>query len=100
MPLSEEEKQDIARRLNERGVVQPCPRCDTNNWFIADGYARVSLQDSPSSPYLLGGRGIPAAILVCTNCGYLSLHAAGILGIDIVGEGESAAETSTGGDGA
>ena len=78
--LSPELKQTIAKRLEERGAILPCPRCGSRNFTILDGLFNNSLQTSLSG-FIIGGPSIPAAIVACNKCGFLSQHALGALGL-------------------
>lgn len=78
--LSAQEKERIAAELSKRGVPRPCPMCGTNQWAMADGYFTNSLQFTLTSMQF-GGPSIPTIALVCGNCGFVSQHALGILGI-------------------
>ena len=78
--MPEEVKLKIQKTLEERGAMLPCPRCGNNRFILADGLIAPPIQTSLSN-FVLGGRTIPAATVVCTQCGYLSLHAVGVLGV-------------------
>jgi hypothetical protein len=76
--LSEEQKQEIIDRLTERGVPKQCPMCATNKWVLGDGYVTQPLQGNLKG-YNIGGAAIPAIPVICTNCGFISMHALGVL---------------------
>jgi len=78
--MTQAEREDIAQRLTQRGAQLPCPRCARRNFAVLDGYFVNPLQQTPSD-LVLGGATVPTVAIVCTNCGFLSLHALGTLGL-------------------
>ncbi len=78
--LTKKQKEDIANILQERGATLPCPRCGRNEFFVSDGYFVQSVQIELTGT-VLGGSSIPSIVIVCKNCGYLSQHALGRLGL-------------------
>lgn len=78
--LPKETKNRIQRRLEEKGAMLPCPRCGNQQFMLADGLLAPSLQTSIND-IVLGGRSIPSVVVICTQCGYISLHAVGVLGL-------------------
>lgn len=73
-------RDEIIRRLTEKGAVLPCPRCGTKSFNIIDGYFVHPLQEEPGG-IVIGGQSVPAVAVVCANCGYLAQHALGALGL-------------------
>lgn len=78
--IKESDKQIILKKLAERIGVYKCPICHGSSFTIADGYLANTLQDNLNS-IQLGGTFLPSVALVCTNCGFTSLHNTKILGI-------------------
>jgi ribosomal protein S27AE len=78
--LSENQKKKIIKALEARRATEPCPRCGASNFTLADGYTTHPLQTELGS-LTIGGPSIPAALAICTNCGFLSQHALGVLGL-------------------
>jgi len=78
--LSQAQKEIIINTLRDKGVKLPCPRCGRNSFQLLGGYFNQTLQTELAG-LVLGGPSIPSAIVVCTNCGYLSQHALGALGL-------------------
>lgn len=80
--IDEEEKQRLVLRLNEKfaqnGLV--CPMCHHNHFSLADGYVNNFMQDNFNGA-VIGGTSIPAIPIICTNCGFISMHAIGVLGM-------------------
>ena len=85
--LSLQEKERIVVLLQGRGVPKQCPMCKKSTWSIADGYFSTPIHRSVHSGVVLGGPTIPSIALVCTNCGFISCHAAGVLGLLAGSEG-------------
>lgn len=78
--MDQAKRDEIAKRLTEKGAVQPCPRCGHNQFTVIDGYFNHTVQQELKG-LILGGQSIPCAIVICVNCGYLSQHALGALGL-------------------
>ena len=76
--ISDEKKLEIIKVLQQKGVNRLCPKCNHNNFTLLDGYFNQVIQ-----PELKGisssGLAVPSVVTVCTNCGYISQHALGIL---------------------
>ena len=72
--FSDQEKRRILAALADRGVADCCPRCGRNDLAVIDGYLvlRPQLQMDTS---ILGGPSVATAMLVCTHCGHIGLHA-------------------------
>lgn len=79
--INEEGMQRIIAALEAKGVTLPCPRCGNEDFSIVDGYFVHSIQKNLKSISLGGGKAIPTIGTICTNCGYLSEHALGSLGL-------------------
>ena len=56
-----------------------CPMCGGNNFSIIDGYLNPIIQPSEKESLTIGHGAIPCAATLCTQCGFLSYHALGIL---------------------
>ena len=72
---------EIKSILSEKGVTQPCPRCQNREFeifaeaespLVANRLDRLS--PSFSTP-------LSVILLACKNCGYLAQHARALLGI-------------------
>ena len=70
---------EIIRALTSKNVTQPCPRC-ANKSFTVVGESYISIQDDPNT-LSVGGPSVPTAIVACDNCGYVTQHALGSLGL-------------------
>jgi hypothetical protein len=80
--LSQEEKNRIAERLNQRFAEHgvKCPMCGNNSFSLADGYFSNVIQDNLNG-LVIGGPSIPAIPIICNKCGFISMHALGTLGL-------------------
>lgn len=78
MPIDREK---IAKVLTEKGAVKPCHRCGHTNFVILESYSHFTLQDDLSKGMIIGGPAVPFALSVCSNCGALTPHALGALGL-------------------
>jgi ribosomal protein S27AE len=76
--LTPEQKQKIIEVLNRKNVKLPCPRCGNNNFILADGYFNHPIQIDFTN-FTFGGPSIPAVATFCSNCGFISEHALGVL---------------------
>ena len=78
--LSKEQKEKIIEALRRKGAIFPCPRCGNNGFSLIDGYIIQSVQPRLKG-VVIGGPSIPCANVVCMQCGFLSQHALGSLGL-------------------
>ncbi len=78
--ISNEKKQEIIRALEEHGAKLPCPRCGNKSFTLLDGYFNQTVQ-SDLKGMVLGGPSVPSVVVICSQCGYLSQHALGALGL-------------------
>lgn len=80
--ISQKEKQTIIRKLNKKfsssGIK--CPMCGNIHFVIGDGYFNTFLQDNLEG-LNMGGESIPSIPIICTKCGFISMHALGLLGL-------------------
>jgi len=78
--LSKEDRNQIVKALEARGATRPCPRCGHNSFELVAGYFNHFIQTSLGGVNI-GGPSVPTAVIVCTNCGWLSEHALGVLNL-------------------
>lgn len=79
MSIPQEQRERIVQELDKRGVNNRCPRCAENRLTLLDDYAcPVTVNESMGINL---GQIIPCAAILCVNCGYVTLHALGILGL-------------------
>lgn len=60
--------------------MHPCARCGRQKFALLDGFARID-QQTDMSTVSFGGPTVPCAIIACENCGNVTLHALGALGL-------------------
>ncbi len=89
--MSAETKQKIVSTLQEKGAVLPCPRCGNKQYALLDGYFNQVIQPELKG-IMLGGPAVPSVVVVCSNCGYMSQHALGSLGLMPKEEGQNNAK--------
>lgn len=75
------ERAQIIAKFNERKAVLPCHRCGQQKFSLVDEFANIMLQKEVGGGLVIGGPTVPAAIVVCDNCGAITYHALGALGL-------------------
>ncbi len=75
------DKNEIIRLLNEKKALLPCHRCGTENFTVMNSFSKVILQDDINSGTDMEGASVPVAIIACRNCGAITFHALGALGV-------------------
>lgn len=82
--LSSTRKQEIIDKLvakmRARGKEESCPMCGNDKFFIADAYFTNVLQTDLNNMKLTG-LSVPSIAIICHNCGFISQHALGALGL-------------------
>lgn len=78
--LKEDEKNQIAKILSERVGNFVCPICGKGHFSLVDGYSSQGLNEDYRKT-ILSTKVIPFVMLVCDNCGFISQHALGTLGL-------------------
>jgi len=74
-------QEEIIRVLQAKGVDKPCPRCG-NEKFERVGETAIQLSEKPNlHMFSTLGPIVPAILIACNNCGYLTHHTQGPLGI-------------------
>jgi len=69
----------VVQALQRKGVNKPCPRCGHLKFSVV-GETQIPLQQNPNM-LVIGGPSIPAVIVACDNCGYITHHASVPLGL-------------------
>jgi ribosomal protein S27AE len=78
--LSPEQRQKIVEIFKQKGVTLKCPMCGNSKFILIDGYFTNLLQGDLKY-YTIGGTSIPTIAATCSNCGFISQHSLGILGL-------------------
>ena len=72
---------EITNALKNKGVDQPCPRCQSSTFTIV-GESEISVKQSNSGALSSGSKmSIPTVVIACGNCGFISQYAQVALGI-------------------
>lgn len=79
--LSESDKKKITLSLLDKISEIKCPMCSNEKFTILDGYVVDNLQNDYQNIIIGEGASIPSIMMICTNCGFMSQHALGILGV-------------------
>jgi ribosomal protein S27AE len=83
--MTAEQARQVVEALNTRRATRACPRCGNPHFTLLEGFFNqpVSGDLSAASGALAFSRGptVPSVVTVCTNCGFLSQHALGVLGL-------------------
>ena len=82
MPLPENYKEQILKKLKEKGATPNCELCSHNDWSVIDQAISAPISDLTGNLRISQPQ-VPCAGLICNNCGNLRLFALGALGIDI-----------------
>lgn len=70
----------VVAKVQERGVSETCPRCNTDTWKVELMTLNVS---QPVTPLALATQAsVPVAVVICANCGFLSFHSLRVLGLE------------------
>lgn len=78
--LNKDDKQKILNSIISKIGDYCCPICKSHSFTIADGYVATTLQPDTQS-ITIGSTFLPSVVLVCTNCGFTSLHNTKVLGV-------------------
>lgn len=79
--LTNDRKKEIIHALSQRVDSMECPICHNRNFALLDGYINDSVQDDYHIQIIGTKKAIPSIGLVCSNCGFLSQHSLGVLGL-------------------
>lgn len=75
------DRKEVANTLNRKGATRPCHRCGQNSFSVLEGFSNIHLQKDFSAGLVLGGPTVPVVHIVCNNCGAITPHALGALGM-------------------
>lgn len=77
--MEKKERDEIVDLLKTKGAINRCARCGHPNLRLVEK-SFFSVADDPTQ-IVLGGNVIPVVLVACENCGDLSSHALGTLGL-------------------
>lgn len=69
----------IIETLNKRGVNKPCPRCGHPHFAVV-AEAEITVSDDPRWTAMVP-QAVPTVVVACSNCGFVSQHALGPIGL-------------------
>ena len=78
--MNREEINTIAQALTSKIPSLRCPMCGKGPFTFVNGYLYNHVQDDYKH-VVIGSQGIPTAVIVCSNCGFMSQHALGAIGL-------------------
>ena len=73
------ERDEIARKLEEKKATQHCHRCSHNSFTVLEGFSNIQIQEDLTAVLVIGGPSVPVALIACNNCGAITPHALGAL---------------------
>lgn len=77
---SQDFNEKFINELKKRNATLPCPRCGKTDFSIVGGFFMRPIQNKLQG-IQIGGNALPTMAIVCTNCGYISEHALGVLNL-------------------
>jgi len=75
------DRDKIIAALSDKGADMPCPRCGHEHFDVMDGYFSDAVQHTEDGTLVNAGYCIPTVVVICMNCGHISQHALGVLGL-------------------
>lgn len=72
----------ISEALNGKNALIACPRCGHEQFSVVDKEAYIPITKSIEEKASPISFAVPVAIVVCDNCGYLSMHSTKALGVE------------------
>lgn len=79
--LTNERKKEIIQTLATRIDKMECPICHKDKFSLLDGYINDGVQDDYKHQVIGVRTRIPSVALICNNCGFISQHSLGVLGL-------------------
>jgi hypothetical protein len=77
--VDKERSDKIINALNSKGVNKPCPRCGHLHFSVVEE-TFIPINHDPNA-VVAGGPVVPTVIVACSNCGFVTQHALGALGL-------------------
>ena len=78
--FTKKREKEILAVLEKVGVLNVCPICRLGRFQLHPGYF-VNIVQQDIKTVELGGEAIPTVVLTCRNCGFVSQHSLGELGL-------------------
>ena len=77
--MNQARSERLIAALSAKGATKPCPRCGHGHFeVVAESVVQVQTDPRVIS---IGGTVVPTVVIGCKNCGYLTEHALGTLGM-------------------
>ncbi len=73
----------VGQILQQKGVVKPCQRCDHAKFTVLKGFTKFILQSNFRQGVEVEGASVPVVNVACENCGAITSHAIGALGLKL-----------------
>ena len=77
--MDEKEKDRILKRFSELIPNPECPMCLNRQFTIVDSYITMPVADEYQKLSPLFKRAIPSVGVICTRCGYISIHSMSVM---------------------
>jgi hypothetical protein len=79
--ITNKDAASVASLLSQKGMRVNCPACGSLDRNILSVFSTLTASDEAPNPIGLGNRTLPAAVVVCNNCGFISFHSLIALGL-------------------
>lgn len=79
--LTNDKKKEIVQALASRVDKMECPICHQGRFTLIGGYITDAVQNDFNYQIIGSKTTLPSVALVCNNCGFISQHSLGILGL-------------------
>jgi ribosomal protein L32 len=75
-------RERVIRSLTEKKANPVCPSCGHNNWAVIEEIVSITVAASDGG-YRVPPPFVPAAGVICNNCGHIRFHSLAALGIGL-----------------
>ena len=79
--MNDKDKKQIWDKILKIIPNPECPMCHNRKFAIMDSYFLNPVIEDYHHASVFMRKSVPAASIICTNCGFISQHALGILGL-------------------
>jgi hypothetical protein len=70
----------VIQTLQKKGMTGDCPMCKKNAWVVHEVPISLPVYET-NGKVTFPGTSMPAAAMICKNCGFMSFHSLGALGL-------------------
>lgn len=77
--MDEKERNRILKRFTELIPHPECPMCHNKSFSVVDSYITLPASDEYRKLSPLLKRAIPSVAVICTKCGFLSIHSMSVM---------------------